>query len=609
MTRQYRKAAFAAGVLLIASMFLPLLQAQAAIVPSQCNVSTSGGGQTTSFSWNSGLTTVSQSISLSTCNVLSSMFIFAFFYSVPAGSPAFQPTVTDNASDTYTNEVSAQFTRCTTASLPGSCKTPYNSEMFIFAMTFNTAAAAAGHLQVSISPAAGGNFPYTSTGGMQWEFWQNVNPQMAQACYGQYATDPTGVSTFYTTLSNNLPTASCNIQIPANGIAYSFVLYTSSGSGPIVLNQIGGLQYDAHASNGIGIDTNHCATGTYANSICSIQGGAIINGPSQTTNVVGYACVSNCASQSMTILVVSFGGSITSSGTNGSNIICNPACSNQGTVNSSSTTYLVGGSSSPVMYYYVAQNGINLAGNVYDFTSEVSAVHCTKARCYLWATIYTATVNGQQPGPGNLLVQSSWTEIFVLNNGTTNKVLDVAPNLQIASGEYWAVAIFSNSTASRGSGASGSGVAVYGATWSNQMYGYTLASSTFPTSFNAGGSATNPPLYFVASLQFTVSFVTVTTTATIGGTATTTVTSTVSTIDAGVLLSNNENWALIFLFLFLPTGLLLGVTKNLSGGIIGLIIGALICLGAQIIPGYIFTGLVIICVSLLFVIQRVGSNG
>lgn len=101
--------------------------------------------------------------------------------------------------------------------------------------------------------------------------------------------------------------------------------------------------------------------------------------------------------------------------------------------------------------------------------------------------------------------------------------------------------------------------------------------------------------------------VTVTQSATTSVTVTST--STVNTINAQVLFANNQNWPIVFLLLFLPCGILLGVTRNLSGGMVGLLIGSVICLMAGVIPAYIFTGLLIGIVAMMVLIQRSGPNG
>lgn len=134
--------------------------------------------------------------------------------------------------------------------------------------------------------------------------------------------------------------------------------------------------------------------------------------------------------------------------------------------------------------------------------------------------------------------------------------------------------------------------------------GSIVSGTALPTPQFTSLSASGTQLFFCANSSFQT---VVTTTATTTVTTSTIVTSTTSitSINPG----SNSNLPLVLLFLFLPAGIFYGVGRNLSGGLLGLIIGAIVCAASGILTPFLVTGIIIACVALAFVVGRGGANG
>jgi trimeric autotransporter adhesin len=298
--------------------------------------------------------------------------------------------------------------------------------------------------------------------------------------------------------------------------------------------------------------------------------------------------------------------SATSTTTTVINTMCLGACS--GGNNGTSTHF---STSMPNLFVFYTSQNTGSAAIVDNFTMKIAAVHITTNT----GTLYVLTCNSGTTAPsGTNLYNCVNTAVTISNSTAANTFLHVNPQTQICASCYYAVGIMAATTASRGSGATGSGIKFYETSQVGiTQYSYNPGSTTPPSSFYSNTVKT-PNFFMYIHTTYTVATSTISSTTTLTGsftsTVTTTSTSTATTIDS-TFFTQNANFPFIFLLLFLPTGLFIGITKNLSGGLVGLIIGGIMMLIA--IPGptttTIFTGIVICVVALAYMIQRAGANG
>lgn len=200
----------------------------------------------------------------------------------------------------------------------------------------------------------------------------------------------------------------------------------------------------------------------------------------------------------------------------------------------------------------------------------------------------------------------AYAKSFTVSSGTTNSTITTQVNIPLNAAQipplpfnFWAVAIVGDDHIFI-AGSSLSGL-------TTQTGAVSTASQ--PATFTASGSASTNKLALCtqASYQSVLPSQTITTTQAATTTSVVSVTSTISTINAQVLFSTSANWPLVFLFLLLPAGLFMGATKSFSGGLIGLMVGAIICIMAGIIPSWIFIGLVICIASMAFILRERNS--
>jgi hypothetical protein len=204
--------------------------------------------------------------------------------------------------------------------------------------------------------------------------------------------------------------------------------------------------------------------------------------------------------------------------------------------------------------------------------------------------------NGQSPNvanPASLLYLKS----FTITSGTVNQTITVQINIPLNSANtlplpfnFWAISI------------SGDDHIIVAASTTSGMTtqsGLPTASSSFTSSGTS--SVDKMALCATGSYQSVITGPTTTTVSTQSATSTmlTTSTFTVSTIGAN-LFNSSSNWPVIFFILLIPAGLFMGITKNLSGALVGLMIGAIVGLLMGVLPPFVFIGLVIALASVAF---------
>ena len=257
--------------------------------------------------------------------------------------------------------------------------------------------------------------------------------------------------------------------------------------------------------------------------------------------------------------------------------------------------------------YWYSSNA--LGQEIVNSISVVVAKTVGSGTHYLTLVLYGTMAQGlggsQTPSvvnPAIILLQRT----YALTSGTQNSTITLQTNIPLNSAysnplpfNYWAVGIIGdNKIWIYNSGVSGI---------TTQSGTATTSSSVQPNLFTNRGTSSGSMLKFcaIASYQSVISLTTtITSTQSASTVSTIFSTYTVSTINAQVLLSNNTNWPLIFLFLLFPAGLFMGATRSLSGGLIGLIIGAVIGIMAGVLPSWIFIGLVVAVVAVAFVVRE-----
>lgn len=397
--------------------------------------------------------------------------------------------------------------------------------------------AANGHLSVTISSTS--NFPYSGTFYGSWMFVQGLsNLSVASSCTGQSTYDSVGLVSVQPVGGAQ---DSCTVNAPSNSMIYYFQLNTVSlTDGGVPFPQIGGFGFYANQNQQPNVNTDNCSAWStfYCQQNATGQGQSVAS-----TISVGLACSTDCDGVSIAFIVLALGSSSSTSGIGVTVSEWNP--SGLAAV-SGSSTYL----SKETLYTYQDGNGQTGAGTVYNFTTKVAAAHCAKVYCYILVGFYMAQTPGLQPSASNpLKLQQPQYTIAIANGTTTATVESQNVTVLILPNYWWAVGIMSNSTASRGSGASGTGVSIYQATWVNQMYGTSTVSTSFPVTTPPGIGAV-PALYFKAALTFPIVTTTQTSTTTVTtGTYTTTITEGSTTTVNNITPASPTYWYFPILFL------------------------------------------------------------
>jgi hypothetical protein len=285
----------------------------------------------------------------------------------------------------------------------------------------------------------------------------------------------------------------------------------------------------------------------------------------------------------------------------------NTGCTGSGCTGGSNGTanYL----SSDYFYYYWSQNQASGA-QVDNVTVKVGAVHINAATTTLYVLVYEAG-NAAVPSASNPWNLVAPADAVPITNGTSNFFVHANPQNLICSSCYFAVGVMAISTASRGSGASGSGISLYESSTVGMVeYQYSVGSSTPAAAFYANNVKTNSHfdfMYIHTTYPVAIETTTVTSTTAINGTATSTVTATTTqtTIDSG-FLTNNINFPIVMLLLFLPTGIFFGISKTISGALVGMLIGSVMLIVLVPSLAFLFTGLIIAIVALVFLVRERG---
>lgn len=209
---------------------------------------------------------------------------------------------------------------------------------------------------------------------------------------------------------------------------------------------------------------------------------------------------------------------------------------------SSSSTYLA----TNFEYYYVGQAISGQVETVYNASSYISATNINAGSGIVSLAIYAG--NTLAPTAANPMALI-WSNPFTITNNTIG-YLHSTPNINICSGCYFAVAIMATTTASRGSGASGSGIAIAETGIGNVLYKVNAGSSTLPKTIYPNVTST-PIIFLVAWLKFAIITTTVTSTVAASGTITVTTTSTELTYATNAAATAQIWQNVLFLFFIL----------------------------------------------------------
>jgi hypothetical protein len=181
-----------------------------------------------------------------------------------------------------------------------------------------------------------------------------------------------------------------------------------------------------------------------------------------------------------------------------------------------------------VQYQLVAYNSAPSTATLTNITLKLNAVHMTTTSAQLTIAFYLATVPNQAPSGSYPLQMDDLGWGITITNSTpgflhipTNQlVTSTGLPFTVPGNFYYGIGFFVNATHSRGSGASGSGVAVADSTGgSGWTYGADSRAPVITALYWPGGTLTRP-LYGMALLGYGVGVVTVS-----GTTTLTTVTS------------------------------------------------------------------------------------
>lgn len=536
-----RRTALVVALLFLASALATWIPVSAA-TPAICNVSNSTSGQTTSLSYTNAESSVSTIIALTGCNSAGTVMILTVWYPIASATAgAISPfSVADNASNVYTQEATVTMNRCVGTAVGGSC--PGYTYPNIVTSWIAPFTAAHGHLSITLSSTS--NFPYSGTFYLTWMFAQGLaNLSVASSCTNTLTWDHSGNQVLQPVGGAS---DSCTFTVPQNGFGYVFTLNSQSlTDGSAGLVTIGQTNFEPNQQQTYSVGALNCTDAGPASHNCYQLGGHILGGTTPVSNSVGLTCQSDCDGVSIALVALGLGSTSSSPGFSITSSDWNPASTASV---SGSSTYLA----KETLYTYQDANGQTGAGTVYNFTTKVAAAHCAKVFCYLLVGFYMAQTGGLPPSISNPLLLQQPIYTLAIRNGTTSQVESQNVTVLVLPNYYWAVGIMSNSSASRGSGASGTGISVYQATWVNQMYGTSTVSTAFPVTTPPGIGST-PPLYFKSALTFPIVTTTSTesTTFTTGSYTTTTTIGTTTMVNA-ITASSPTYW--YFPILFLGTG-------------------------------------------------------
>jgi len=157
------------------------------------------------------------------------------------------------------------------------------------------------------------------------------------------------------------------------------------------------------------------------------------------------------------------------------------------------------------------------------------------------------------------------SQALTISNGTSNFFVHSNPQCNLASGQFYAVGYMTTTTASRGSGATGSGISFYESSQVGTIeYKYNVGSNTPPNSFFSSTQQTPRDFIYVHTI-FTVATFTVTSVSTVSGTVSSTVFVTSTNIINQLNMASSGFWFIPLVFLLAPMGLLIAVKRIADG--------------------------------------------
>jgi hypothetical protein len=259
------------------------------------------------------------------------------------------------------------------------------------------------------------------------------------------------------------------------------------------------------------------------------------------------------------------------------------------------------------------QNNVVAVATAVNLTTKIEAIKTTTATPILYMGIWSTTIPNAFISVSNPL-KLVYNKTVSLTNATTNISASFDPRADgvtalVCGGCYFAIGLYTTNTASRGGGAANSGIEIYepttttGLTW--QFVGYSSSQTALPT-FITGSIGPEQSYYEFIKLQYSVSVITVTSTA--SGTVSVTSTITSTTLDANLAATSTVGDVFMLLVILLPAfALMLPVAiftrSPQATGIAltaGLMIGTGIGVQAGLVP-VVFMGIMVVVVIFLIV--------
>jgi hypothetical protein len=186
-----------------------------------------------------------------------------------------------------------------------------------------------------------------------------------------------------------------------------------------------------------------------------------------------------------------------------------------------------------------------------------------------------------------------YSKQVALGSGTGAATITVSPGTFLpTTGETWGIGVVGDNKIT---------LVTSGLTGLYTFGGVPVSTSPQNAAFTAQGTSSGTELALCANAVYSI--LTTTTTTSVSTHVTTfTSTQTVSTgTGSSSFAINNPDSMILFLLLLLPTGLLLGATRNLVGALVGLAIGAIVAVVAGVLSPFFFTGLLIGLVAVAYV--------
>lgn len=604
---------------LVSVMLLSVIQFAPvkAFTPTFCVGSGAAGGQTATSTITAGTTSASTgALPLATCGTTGTAFLVTFYWplqNVTTGQVVSSITVTDNNTDVFTALGGGNYITCSNSASAGACPKNHPGNVGTVAQlaqfeTFGTQLVKpAGHLNITFHYASA---TYTATLVAVYSIFSGASITTSTVCSSFFgsAVDSTLI---YGLGYNDY----CTGTIPSGGVALQAGMYNVNAGNTFAFSP-GTSVSPTEMATGVQIGTVYCVN---ALNICQFYQAYEIN--SQNTPIsmgnFGWAATStggglgNWMSENTIVLVPSAG--VTSTTTINTNCLGGCSGGSNGT-----SIYLPPPTSTFFNLHFYASVNLQTPSQVDNVTFKVAAVHITAATGLIYVCVWAA--NGVASG-GNPYTLVQACNGYVLTNGTSNFFVHSNPQANLGANQSYAVGIMTTTTASRGSGASGSGISIYQTSQAGiTEYKYSVGSSTPPTTFFSNVQQT-PHDWIYIHTTFPVVLLTTTlstATITISGTLISTIfsTTTMTTLNMNLAVQNGTDYAIILLVLLFPAMALMVpiaiYTKSAPGAAIGfvagLMIGSAIAVQASLVPP-VFLGIMVIVGIFMIVGLMYGSRG